>query len=427
MKPPCRQNGLKPNHARQRHIDRKLDFEMSVAARDRHQLADKETKPREPFRNDQAAQAERLIGPSHLVHVFPSFGLGGVQIRIATIMNKLGKRYRHTVIALDGCLDTRTRVDPSVDVTFKSFESPRFGLLGTLRRSRRVLRLLEPDLLLTYNWGAVEWALANGIKPVCRHIHFESGFGSEEADHQLRRRVLFRRLALARSEYLVMPSLTLVDIATNIWRIPSEKQLHIPNGVDWHRYALPSKPDALTGFERNPGELVIGTVAPLRAEKNVARLIRAFAEVSDRFPVCLVVVGDGPERLQLEDLARKLEVDAQIHFVGMVEEVESILGHFDVFALSSDTEQMPNSILQAMAAGLPVVATDVGDVAHILAPDNRRLVVERDSVSQLSSALKELLLDGSLRRKLGHCNQAHVRSHYDLAEMVEAYEKIFSA
>lgn len=400
---------------------------MSVAARDRHQLADKETKPRVPFRDDQSAQAERLIGPSHLVHVFPSFGLGGVPIRIATVMNKLGGRYRHTVIALDGCLDSRTRVDTSVDVTFNSFEPSRYGLLGTLWQSRRVLRSLEPDLLLTYNWGAVEWSLANAIKPMCRHIHFESGFGTEEADHQLRRRVLFRRLALARSEYLVMPSLTLIDIATNIWRIPSKKQLHIANGVDWRRYASPPKPDALPGFERNPGELVIGTVAPLRAEKNVARLIHAFAELSDRFPVRLVVVGDGPERLQLEDLARKLKVDEQIHFAGMIEEVEHALGHFEVFALSSDTEQMPNSILQAMAAGLPVVATDVGDVAQILSPANRRLAVPKYRLAGFTDALVELLSDKMLRDRLGSANQDHVRAHYDLNEMVRAYDKIFQS
>jgi glycosyltransferase involved in cell wall biosynthesis len=261
---------------------------------------------------------------------------------------------------------------------------------------------------------------------VSRHIHFESGFGSEEADHQLRRRALFRRLALSRSEYLVMPSLTLVDIATNIWRIPVDKQRHIPNGVDCEVYASPPENKALPGFVREPGELVVGTVAPLRSEKNVGRLISAFAEIKDRFPVRLVVAGDGAERRQLEKLTAELGAEEQVHFAGSVDKVESILGYFDVFALSSDTEQMPNSILQAMAAGLPIVATDVGDVAHILAPDNRQYVVEK-STSKFAAALGELLLDIQLRNKLGHSNQAHVRAHYDLAKMVDAYETIFSA
>ena len=150
---------------------------MSVAARDRPQSADLETTAGKPLAHDRASLVGCEAGPPHLVHVFPSFGLGGVPIRIATVINKLGRHYRHTVIALDGCLDSQTRIDPSVDVTFKSSKSSRYVLLGTLWQSRRVLRSLEPDLLLTYNWGAIEWGLANAIKPVCRHIHFESGFG----------------------------------------------------------------------------------------------------------------------------------------------------------------------------------------------------------------------------------------------------------
>lgn len=399
---------------------------MSVAAGDLPQLADQERNTRDFPLRDHVSQGEQPMVPSHLVHVFPSFGLGGVPIRIATIMNRLGGRHRHTVIALDGCFDSRTRIDPSVDITFKSFGPSQYGLLGSLWQARRVLRSLEPDLLLTYNWGAVEWALANTLNPISRHIHFESGFGSEESDHQLRRRVLFRRVALARAEYLVMPSLTLVDIATNIWRIPSNKQRHIPNGVDCELYESLPERDALPGLERKPGELVIGTLGPLRAEKNVARLIRAFAEVCTQYPVRLVVAGDGPERHQLEYLAQELGVAQKVHFTGSVEKVQHVLGHFDIFALSSDTEQMPNSILQAMAAGLPIVATDVGDVTHILSPVNRSFVVGKNNLTGFSDALIGVLSDSNLRDKLGQHNRAHVQACYDLKQMVEAYGNLYN-
>lgn len=398
---------------------------MSIAAADRHRSADQETKARGPFTDDQAAQADPVPDAPHLVHIFPSFGLGGVPIRISTVINKLGGRYRHTIIALDGCLDSRTRFDPTVDATFKSFQTARYGLPATLWQARRFLRSLQPNLLLTYNWGAVEWAMANAINPVCRHIHFESGFGVEEADQQLRRRALFRRLALARAEYLVMPSLTLVDIATNIWRIPEAKQLYVPNGVDCQKYASSPKPGALPGFERKPGELVIGTVAPLRAEKNVARLVRAFVEISNDLPVRLMIAGDGPERLPLENLVRQHGIEERVFFTGMIENVERALGCFDVFALSSDTEQMPNSVLQAMAAGLPVVATDVGDVAQILSPANRRFAVSKNKLPAFSEALTEMLSNKALRDQLGNANRNHVRAHYDLGEMVRAYDELF--
>jgi hypothetical protein len=128
---------------------------MSVAAGDVPRLADRKRNTRDFARGDHVSQVEQPLVPSHLVHVFPSFELAGVPIRIATIMNKMGGRYRHTVIALDGCFDSQTRIDPSVDVTFKSIGSSRYGLPGALLQSWRVLRSLDPDLLLTYNWGAV--------------------------------------------------------------------------------------------------------------------------------------------------------------------------------------------------------------------------------------------------------------------------------
>ncbi len=361
----------------------------------------------------------------HLVHVFPTFGLGGVQLRISTVLNRLGQRYRHTIVATDGCFDSRTRLDPSLEVAFTSVVTSCNSLPTTLRQLRRHLRSLRPDLLLTYNWGAVEWGLANGLLPICRHVHFESGFGPEEADRQMMRRVLFRRLALARSERLVVPSQTLVEIATKIWRIPREKVLYVPNGVDCDRFAARPGPDALPGFKPNPNELVIGTVAPLRAEKNLDRLMRAFAGVRGHPSIRLVIVGDGPERSRLVELARELETVDRVLLAGHIENVEEVLGLFDIFALSSDTEQMPNSLLQAMAAGLPVVATDVGDVARILSPENRRFVVARDNGAAFGSALTTLLSDGSLRGYLGRRNRMHVRSHYGFDRMVQAYEKIF--
>ncbi len=362
---------------------------------------------------------------AHLVHVFPTFGLGGVPIRISTILNRLGRRYRHTIVATDGCFDSRSRLDPSLEVVFETMATSRYGLPSTLRQIRQRLRMWQPDLLLTYNWGAVEWAFANNFLPICRHIHFESGFGPEEADRQMRRRVLFRRLALARSECLVVPSQTLVEIATTIWRIPRQKVHYIPNGVDYAKFSGPPAPDALPDLNRRPEDLVVGTVAPLRAEKNLGRLIRAFSGIRDHLSMRLVIVGDGPERAGLEELARELGDLDRILFAGHIEDVEEVLGHFDIFALSSDTEQMPNSLLQAMAAGLPVVATDVGDVAHNLSPENRRFVVAKDDEVAFGAALLALLSDGNLRKYLGHRNRMHVQSNYGLDRMVKAYDQIF--
>src|SRR5690606_7840869 len=141
----------------------------------------------------------------HLVHVFPSYGHGGVPIRIATVINHFGRRYRHTIVALDGNRAAESRLDPSLGVIFAEPNIDKRRPLASIFRIHRALAGQRPNLLLTYNWGAVEWALVNRLMVIAPHIHFESGFGPEEADRPIPRRVRFRRLALARARLVVVP------------------------------------------------------------------------------------------------------------------------------------------------------------------------------------------------------------------------------
>ncbi|MHA1112895.1 MAG: glycosyltransferase [Alphaproteobacteria bacterium] len=360
----------------------------------------------------------------HLMHVFPAFERGGVPIRIATIVNRWGRRYRHTIISLSGDEGAKARLAPETDVAFLSAPPEAGGLTRRLRAVRGVLRTAAPDLLITYNWGATEWAMANRLAPLCAHIHCESGFGPEEATRQLRRRVLFRRLALARSRCLVVPSRNLADIATRIWRLDPARVRYIPNGVDCDLYGGPADPAAIPGFARRGGEVVVGTLAPLRAEKNISRLIRAFAPLAET-GARLLIVGDGAERGLLDSLAAELGLAEAVFFAGHVERPEKVLGLMDVFAMSSDTEQMPNSLLQAMAAGLPVAALEVGDVAAIVAAENRPLVAPAGDQAGLRDALSRLIAEADLRRTLGARNQDRARATYGQETMFTAYRDLW--
>jgi len=159
-------------------------------------------------------------GGWHFVHVFASFEAAGVPLRIVTLINHFGARYRHSIIALDGRDAAKSRLCADVSVRIMAGADDRAawaqegGLAARLRAARRTLKELRPDLLLTYNWGSVEWALANRFAPLCRHVHLESGFSVQEASRQLARRVWFRRLALGRIEHLIVPSLTLQRLAS---------------------------------------------------------------------------------------------------------------------------------------------------------------------------------------------------------------------
>jgi L-malate glycosyltransferase len=373
-----------------------------------------------------ATPAQSIPAPlsrPHFVHVFPSFGIGGVPLRMVRVINHFGARLRHTVVALDNNFEAAQTFAGDLDVRLMASGRRRHGLVRTLVDSAVALRRLRPDLLITYNWGAIEWAMANRLRPVARQMHFEAGFSKDEADRQILHRVLFRRWALVRCVKVVVPSRGLEVLAHKVWKLPAKMVAYIPNGVDVGRFADPPR-DAIPGFTRRPGELVIGTVAPLRREKNIGRLLRVFARLDPSLVARLVIAGDGAERQMLMRLAGEFGVADRVIFTGQVLP-EAVLGTFDIFALSSETEQMPNALLEAMAASRAVAAVDVGDVKSILCEDNRDFVAARDDEAAFAAALTRLLRDPAKCVELGRRNRERVVAAFSQARMFTAYSAIF--
>jgi hypothetical protein len=249
---------------------------------------------------------------AHLMHVFPSFALGGVPNRIATIINRLGNGNCHKILALDGQYGAAETLGSNANVDLIAFDCHRQSFINTIRSIRCWLKFEKPDALLTYNWGAIEWAFANTLYNFGPHVHFESGFGKDEESALLRRRNRFRRLALFRARRVVVPSQTLARIAEDAWRIPR----------------------------------------------------------------------------------RKVQI-------------------------------LPNSLLQAMAAGGPVMATDVGDVKRMVAPENCPYVVAKTDEKGFMKGLEDLVSDGEKRLILGQRNQAYARTYYRIDKMVSAYKALF--
>ncbi|MDA5193582.1 glycosyltransferase family 4 protein [Govanella unica] len=362
----------------------------------------------------------------HFVHVLPTFAAGGVQIRLSYLMNHLDLPVRHTVIAMDGNFSASSRIGPDVEIGYREPPKGR-TLAGRLMSYRRTLKDLKPDLLLTYQWGAIEWALANRVGQIAPQMHLESGFGAAEAVTQLRRRVWMRRLALGHIKLLIVPSLTLQEIARRDWHVDPAKIRYIPNGVDCEKYAALPVAGGIPGFEKQPGEKIIGTLTPLRPEKNLARLIRAFADISgDIGPARLLILGEGGERAKLQALVAELGLGGRVLLPGHVDAPEKALGWFDLYAISSDTEQMPNAVNQAMAAGKAVVGLAVGDVRHIVSDANKPFIAAKGDDAGFRDAMRRLLQDDDLRLSLGQANADHVRKTYALEGMLRAYHEVWA-
>lgn len=355
------------------------------------------------------------MGP-HILHIFPSFATGGVQLRIVDVANRLGDAFTHTLLALDGQTDARTRLWPETPLKVET--DPGWpSSLAALPTFRRYLRRYAPDLVCTYNWGSMNWAFAAATMPA-PHLHFESGFSIDEAVAPLRRRTLFRRLALRRAAALVVPSETLYELARGNRWAPERRLRWIVNGVDVSYY----RRDSAASAPSVPPPTVTA-VAPLRREKRLDRLIAAACSVGEEVEIRLC--GDGPERPALEAMARQSPEKLRVAFLGMLADIRPVLAKSAVFAITSQTEQMPNALLQAMAMELPVIAFDAGDIRRILPDPQRAFVFAQEDERGFRQGLSALLGDAGLRRRLGALNRKRVCEDYTMDRMVEAYRKLY--
>lgn len=367
--------------------------------------------------------ADTILRPPRFLHVHGSFSLGGKEARAVRLMNLWGDRARHTIVsAAPEAMSARAAIAPEVDVSFPE-PPPLAGRPGALR-FRELGRFMSGfDLVLTYNWGAMDAVMAHRFcSPFLRMpplVHHEDGFNIEEADRLKTGRNLYRRLALQRARAVVVPSIGLNQIARTMWRQPPRKVHLIRNGIDVARYAEPV-PDAIPGLLRSPGKLLVGTLAGLRPVKNIPRLIRAVAPHREKLQ--LVIVGEGPEREAILAEAARHGLD-DIHMPGFLSDPSRFLGLLDIFALSSDSEQFPISLVEAMAARLPVASTNVGDVAQMVAPENQPFIVSDEA--GLSHALGQLSTSADLRTRLGEANLHRARRDFDEAAMVDAYAALY--
>lgn len=362
----------------------------------------------------------------HLCHVFPNFGTGGPEVRTVVLMNALADRFRHTVVALNGNFEMRRCVSDEVEVEYVDGTAAG-GMLRRMKNRARLLREIAPDLLVTYGWGGTDALVSArfaGIRPV---IHTEDGFLPDEVGQQKRRRLYFRRLAFRTAQRLVVPSHTLEAIAAKQWRIPDGKLSYIPNGVDTERFSPihPKDRSLAQKLGLEDASLVIGTVGALRPEKNQTRLIRTAAELLKQDGVHLLLVGDGNERDAIAEMARQLGIEEKVHFSGNVTDPAPCYRLMDVFALTSDTEQMPISLLEAMATGLPVAATDVGDVFGMVADAGQALIVPVGDENRLTQAMKELAKDSGLRERLGGENRRKCLQEFSQNAMIERYAECY--
>lgn len=362
-----------------------------------------------------------------VLHLHSTFAAGGKELRAVGLMNAFGDALEHTVISgQPDQLAAREHIDPKVKAHFpKDFPSltgwPTPGRLVAIAQAMRPF-----DLILTYNWGAMDGVLAHtvfaqalGLPPL---IHHEDGFNEDEAFGLKKSRNWMRRIALTKTHKLVVPSSVLEQIAYGVWMQPKGQVMRIPNGIHTKAFARKPDPSALRLIKRN-GERWVGTLAGLRAVKQLPMLVEACSSLPENWH--LVILGEGPERDAIQAAAEKLEISHRVHLPGAIKSPEKVIGLFDVFALSSKSEQFPLSVVEAMAAGLPIAAPDVGDVKAMVSEANRPFITPSGGPEPLGEILADFASNEGLRRELGEFNREKVREHFDAQTMIETYRDLY--
>ncbi|WP_268740490.1 glycosyltransferase [Novosphingobium beihaiensis] len=364
-----------------------------------------------------------------ILHLHSSFAPGGKELRAARLMNAFGSEVDHAVVsAQPGAYGALAALDPGLAVTCPQDFPSLQGRPGPLRLLRLAKAMRGFDLVLTYNWGAMDAVLAHrlygawlGLPPL---VHHEDGFNEDEAGGLKPSRNGFRRIALARASALVVPSQRLEAIALQAWHQPRARVRLIINGIDTAACRGVPSPDAVPGLVKAPGGKWVGTLAGLRAVKNLPRLVRAFAALPDDWR--LVILGEGPERGTIEAQAEACGIAERVHLPGFVSAPSRVVGLFDIFALSSDSEQFPISVVEAMAAGVPIASPAVGDVAEMVPVENRPFVTPAGDEAALADSLARLAADEALRASIGAANQGRAMADYDEGTMIRAYRETYA-
>ena len=362
-----------------------------------------------------------------ILHLHSTFEAGGKELRCVRLINAFGSEAGHAIVSGDPeRRSAAALLGESAEVSW-----PRFPQLAGKPLPGRLKELAAAmagyDLICTYNWGAMDAVMAHtlfaDVYKLAPLVHHEDGFNEDESGGLKRSRNLYRRIALGRSSALVVPSRTLERIALETWDQPRTRVRLIPNGIDTKRFARPPKRDALPRVVKRKGELWVGTLAGLRKVKNLTALVRACAGLPDEWQ--LVIVGEGPERAAILAEAAAQGIEHRVHLPGFVADPAQAAGLFDVFALSSHSEQFPISVVEAMAAGLPVAAPRVGDIAAMVASENGPLLCAPNDEAALAEAIARLAFEPALRRRVGEANGRKAVAEYDEQAMIGRYRALY--
>jgi len=353
----------------------------------------------------------------HILHVVPGLGAGGMELAMSRVITGLNcDGFRHSIVCLKGETDIADHL-PSETKIYYFHSRPNEPQLPF--RLARLVRKIRPDVIHARNWGAwPEMCLARlfATWPPIPFIFSFHGLG--KAGYMPWRRRMASKVMVHCTTKLFTVSRQSRDLMVEHWGWPLGRTDVIPNGVDTSKFFPAKKP-------RN-GKLIIGSVGNLRTVKNHALIINACARlVQEGVDLEIQIAGEGNQREPLTQLAATLGLSERLSLLGKLTEIPEFLNGVDVFVLSSDSEQHPNALNEAMACGVASIATRVGCVEDLLDGGRCGKIIEPADVDGLVCAIRELANNESLRQNFADLGLNQVRDAYSLEVMLKHYKQLY--
>ena len=377
------------------------------------------------YSDQQFLHAQRPL----VLHLVYSLDVGGLETLLVDCINRMPpEKYRHAVVCLTRYSDFAQRItQPGVEL-FALHKPPGLGL-GTHLAFWKLARRLRPAIVHTYNLSALEYCFSAACAGVPVRIHAEHGRDASDP-HGLnpKHNFLRRRLAPFIDRYVPVSD-DLQRWFGEVVGIPAAKNHLIKNGVDTGRYAPRAQASTAAPWEAD--DIVIGAVARVQDVKNHQGLVAAFALLRERLPglrdrLRLSIVGDGPLYGRIQQQVAQAGLQDVTWLPGARADVPDLLHGFDIFALPSLAEGTPVSLLEAMACGLPVVASSVGGIPEVVTDGVNGALVPVE-VDALATALARYVQDPALAARHGAAARARVEEKYSMTAMLAAYSGLYDS